>query len=195
VVTSTGVRDAGLFQPAARDERYAPFEGAGAISAWQLTLPAELRRFDYSTIADAVLHLDYTARPGVRQDAVVADLQRRFAAATERTLARSISLRHDLPSAWAAFQAGQPLSARMDKEWLPYYAQTATVTVQAVELYGISGSDLTRGPSPVDAAAAAALTQELAETGACTVAVPEDGAVVRRDGTADPYLVVRYTIS
>lgn len=194
VVTSTAVRDAGLFQPAARDERYAPFEGAGAISTWQLSLPAELRRFDYGTIADAVLHLDYTARPGVRQDAVVADLRQRFAAAGERTLARSVSLRHDVPSSWAAFQAGQPLTARIDKAWLPYYAQSATVTVQAVELYGIAGSELTPGPAPADAAALAALTAELAATGGCTVTVPADGTVVRRDGTADPYLVLRYTI-
>src|SRR4051812_27145767 len=73
-------------------ERYAPFEGAGAISTWQLSLPAELRRFHYGTISDAVLHLNYTARPGVRRDAVVADLRERFASAADRTLARSVSL-------------------------------------------------------------------------------------------------------
>ena len=35
IVTSTAQNDAGLFEPTLRDERYLPFEGAGAISTWQ----------------------------------------------------------------------------------------------------------------------------------------------------------------
>jgi hypothetical protein len=197
VVTSTGVRDAGLFDAAARDERYAPFEGAGAVSTWQLSLPADLRRFDYTTISDAVLHISYTARPGVRRDAVVADLRDRFAAAAGGPLARSFSLRHDFPTDWAAFLAGRDLSVRIAKDWLPYFAQSAAVTIGAVELYGISGEDLTRGPSPVPSDppdGLEALTHQLAETGAFTLPVPADGTVVRRDTTVDPHLVVRYTI-
>ena len=46
----------------------------------------------------------------------------------------------------------------------------------------------------IDDAALAALTEELAATGVFTVAVPADETVVRRDGTADPHLIVRYTI-
>src|SRR5262249_9753542 len=34
MVTSTAQNDAGLFEPNMRDERYLPFEGAGAISTW-----------------------------------------------------------------------------------------------------------------------------------------------------------------
>lgn len=197
VVTSSGVRDAGLFDASARDERYAPFEGAGAISTWQLGLPADLRRFDYTTISDAVVHISYTARPGVRRDAVVADLRERFATATGSPLARSFSLRHDFPMDWAAFLAGEELSVTIRKDWFPYFAQNAAVTLHAVELYGISGEDLTRGPSPVPSdppEGLEALTADLAGTGAFTVGVPADGAVVRRDVPVDPHLVVRYTI-
>ena len=38
-----------------------PFEGAGAISDWSLTLPKTLRVFDYTTISDVIVHIDYTA--------------------------------------------------------------------------------------------------------------------------------------
>src|SRR5262249_55221265 len=62
IVTSTGQNDAGLFEPAMRDERYLPFEGAGAISNWKLELPIAFKTFDYGTISDVILHLRYTAR-------------------------------------------------------------------------------------------------------------------------------------
>ena len=32
---------AGMFETNLRDERFLPFEGAGAISSWTLTLPSE----------------------------------------------------------------------------------------------------------------------------------------------------------
>ena len=52
----------GMFETNLHDERFLPFEGAGAISTWTLTLPNELRAFDYSTISDVILHVRYTAR-------------------------------------------------------------------------------------------------------------------------------------
>lgn len=64
IATSTGQNDAGLFELNFRDERYLPFEGAGAISSWHLKLNPDLPQFDYNTISDAVLHIGYTAREG-----------------------------------------------------------------------------------------------------------------------------------
>ena len=51
-----------LFETNLRDDRFLPFEGAGAISTWNLSLPGQLRAFDYSTISDVILHLRYTGR-------------------------------------------------------------------------------------------------------------------------------------
>ena len=56
--------DAGVFELSFRDERYLPFEGAGAVSQWRIQLPQGERSFDYRTITDVVLHLRYTARDG-----------------------------------------------------------------------------------------------------------------------------------
>ena len=42
IVTSSGNNDSGLFETNLRDERFLPFEGAGAESTWKLDLPAEL---------------------------------------------------------------------------------------------------------------------------------------------------------
>ncbi|HEX9640672.1 MAG TPA: neuraminidase-like domain-containing protein, partial [Candidatus Krumholzibacteria bacterium] len=63
IATSGAQNDAGLFELNFRDERYLPFEGAGAVSRWRLEL-SDARQFDYHTISDVVLHLSYTARDG-----------------------------------------------------------------------------------------------------------------------------------
>lgn len=61
IATSTAQNDAGVFELNFRDERYMPFEGAGAISEWNLSLPKNFRQFDYQTINDVILHISYTA--------------------------------------------------------------------------------------------------------------------------------------
>src|ERR1700732_3190246 len=51
IVTSSAQGDTGLFETNLHDERYLPFEGTGiAGSQWQLTLPSEVRLFDFDTI-------------------------------------------------------------------------------------------------------------------------------------------------
>lgn len=64
IATSTAQNDSGLFELSFRDERYLPFEGAGAISKWHLELPKEANGFDFDTISDVVIKLLYTAREG-----------------------------------------------------------------------------------------------------------------------------------
>jgi hypothetical protein len=59
--TSTAQADAGVFELNFRDERYLPFEGAGAVSEWKLELPSHFRPFDYQTISDVILSISYTA--------------------------------------------------------------------------------------------------------------------------------------
>jgi len=61
IAASTAQNDAGVFQLNFRDDRYMPFEGAGAISSWKLSLPKNFRQFDYNTINDAIIHISYTA--------------------------------------------------------------------------------------------------------------------------------------
>jgi hypothetical protein len=54
----------GVFELNFHDERYLPFEGAGAISKWRLELPDQFRQFDYDTITDVILRLRYTSVDG-----------------------------------------------------------------------------------------------------------------------------------
>ena len=61
IATSTARNDGGVFELNFRDERYLPFEGAGAVSRWEIELPKSFRQFDYQTISDVILGISYTA--------------------------------------------------------------------------------------------------------------------------------------
>jgi hypothetical protein len=91
-----------MFELNFRDERYLPFEGAGAISEWQLELPSLIRMFDYDTISDVIIHISYTAKDdGSFKNTVephIADALTTFA--TDSGLYRLFSLRHEFPNAF-----------------------------------------------------------------------------------------------
>ena len=46
------------------NERYMPFEGAGAVSEWSIELDSDAQQFDLETLSDVVIHIRYTAREG-----------------------------------------------------------------------------------------------------------------------------------
>ena len=104
IVTSTAQNDPGLFESNLRDERYLPFEGAGAISSWRLELPSTIRQIDYDTISDVVLHVRYTARDGggrLRELASL-DVEERLG---QLAPVRLFSVRHEFGTEWAKFKS------------------------------------------------------------------------------------------
>ena len=108
IATSTGSGDAGMFELNFRDERYLPFEGAGAIGTWELELLQAIRPFDYDTIADVVIHLSYSARDGgesfketVNKQLIAALNGPKPLFDPDATMNRLFSLRHDFPDAWS----------------------------------------------------------------------------------------------
>jgi hypothetical protein len=65
VAAAGAQNDSGAFELSLKDERFLPFEGAGAIATWQLVLPPrDFPPFDYASIADVVLTLKYTSCEG-----------------------------------------------------------------------------------------------------------------------------------
>jgi len=103
IATSSGQNDSGVFQLDFRDERYLPFEGAGAISTWHIELPQANNDFDLQTVSDVVLHLSYTAREGTTTFRTQAGASLALLPEGERTFARAFSVRHDMPDAWHAY--------------------------------------------------------------------------------------------
>lgn len=106
VVTSSGQADSGLFETNLHDERYLPFELSGVISQWRVDLPADVRQFDFDTIADVVLHIRYTARAGGEplKSGAVKNLQTLINNAQTVGSVRLLSVRHEFPNEWAKFR-------------------------------------------------------------------------------------------
>jgi Tc toxin complex TcA C-terminal TcB-binding domain len=147
IVTSTGQNDSGLFETNLRDERYLPFEGAGVISEWQLTLPAnpskkEPCQFDYNTISDVILHIRYTAREagGSLKIGAIANLKTRIEAAQTTGSVRLFSIRHEFPTEWAKFQNTPatpviPLTLTLRPEHYPFWSQGNLEIIKRADLF------------------------------------------------------------
>jgi hypothetical protein len=114
IATSKAQSDAGVFELSFHDERYMPFEGAGAVeSQWTLELPASFRPFDYQTISDVVLTIHYTALddPSLRKavSGQLAQVEKAIVDALgKRRIGRLFSLRQEFPSAYGALLASPP---------------------------------------------------------------------------------------
>jgi len=163
MVASSGRDDAGVFD-AAGDNRVLPFELAGAISTWSLSLPGQgpdgLRVFDYDTISDVVLHLRFSARHDAGLAAEARQRLERLRAGTNGTVGRVrlFSLRHEFPSEWAAFKSADggeaPLTLTLRPEHFPYWAG-GQVEVENVDLFAPpprAGVDVEPLPLPGGAA-------------------------------------------
>jgi hypothetical protein len=105
-VTSTGVQDAGLFEPNLQGDQLLPFEGAGIVSTWAVHLPLKTNRLDRRSLTDVTLHVRYTARDGgdasrdMRLQELLAD--------DALTRNRLVHVRRDFVDAFQAFIAAAP---------------------------------------------------------------------------------------
>jgi peptidoglycan hydrolase-like protein with peptidoglycan-binding domain len=146
IATSRGQDDAGLFQLSFDDPRLLPFEGAGAISTWRLSLPPENNRFDLSSVSDVVMHLRYTAREGsttlaaAARDAVDAILPKSGAAL--------FSARRDFPDAFYRLAhpnagAQNELVLNLVRQRFPFTVRDRPVVALSLDLFviGQDGAD------------------------------------------------------
>jgi hypothetical protein len=148
IVTSSAQSDTGLFETNLHDDRYLPFEESGvAGSQWQLTLPADVRQFNFDTITDVIVHVRYTAREGgaALKAAAVQNLQSLIDKAQTVGSVCLFSIRHEFPSQWAKFQSttigtqspSAELQIALTPELYPYWAQgiVGSGPLKAVEFF------------------------------------------------------------
>ena len=141
IAASTGVNDSGQFEFSFRDERYLPFEGAGAISTWRLDLPSRLRLFDYATIPDVILHLSYRALDdGAFRDAVESGLVDTLTTYASTTgMHRLFSLRHDFPDAFNRLLhpvgTAQETTFDLGRQHFPYFLSGQNLTISGVSIF------------------------------------------------------------
>lgn len=135
IATSTGQRDGGLFELNFRDERYLPFEFAGAVGRWRIELPPENNHFDLDTLSDVIMHLSYTAREGGEV------LRRAANAVAQQHLpgdgVRLFDLKQELPEAWPLFSeegARKPVRIKLSQNMFPFLPGHRDVSIERIGL-------------------------------------------------------------
>jgi len=167
VATSHGQNDAGMFELNFNDERFLPFEGAGAASEWRIELPRENNQFDLATVSDVVLHVRYTATPSGDANLINA-AKNHVAAVLPSAGRRLLVLNHEFGTAWQRFLhpdegADQTLSFTLGREHLPFYARGKNINLTKVDLI-----------------------VESPETGSFAVKLKVPGAAAASDGAMNP---------
>ena len=148
IVTSGGTNDSGMFETNLRDERFLPFEGAGAISTWNLSLPARAavvrlhRRSPTSSCTSATP----PGRQAIRSAAqATKELKAMLDTAGQSSQALLFCLRYDFPTQWSAFVNGTgDFSRHAGQAVLPVLRcrAPAKLTVDALTLYADSAGTL-----------------------------------------------------
>ena len=140
IATSSGQADSGMFEVSFRDDRYLPFEYAGAASRWRIELPQENNQFDLDTLSDVVLHLGFTAREGgeLLRHAANETAQRHLPGAG----VRFFDVRHELPDEWAALRSDVPgerphreLPLRMSRGMFPFLPGRSAIRIHRLDLF------------------------------------------------------------
>jgi hypothetical protein len=158
IVTSSAREDSGLFEVNFRDERYLPFEGAGAISTWRIELPTEFRQFDYDTISDVIIHVRYTAREGGAnfKDTVETELKTALESMVleigKTGLFRLFSAKREFPNQWHQFlhpKAGEAnhMDFKLEEKFFPFQFKGKITKITCQKLFiklkdAISTNDL-----------------------------------------------------
>ncbi len=142
IATSTAQNDAGVFQLNFNDSRYMPFEGAGAISTWKLSLPKSFRQFDYNTINDVIIHISYTAeydelfRDNVEEqnDAIEGTLTNIL---KNNSLSRTFSFRQEFSTDFNRLTqqpVNQPIIIKIENKHFPLFMNGKSLKVDKAKL-------------------------------------------------------------
>jgi hypothetical protein len=136
IATSHGEYDNGLFTLKFDDERFLPFEGAGAVSSWDISMPRGHNQFDYSTLTDVILHINYTALEGGEALGTAAKVHLDGVLSGGGILL--VGLKQCFPDAWENFlnptPSGSPqvLTCTLTKEHYPFLARTHEIELTGV---------------------------------------------------------------
>jgi hypothetical protein len=198
VVTSSALGDTGLFETNLHDDRYLPFEGAGAISTWTISLP-QIPGWDYTTMTDAKLVFRYTARDGGQ------DLSGPATKNVQDTLKQAmppllLSLRHDFPDEWWRFTSvggTNPFTAALLIQHFPYLVSTVkAIGIDRVTVYSGDGGQLSSASIPLAANDLTDMAAKLKSQGSYALSLPQDQqGILNSAQTGDVYLMVDYHIA
>jgi hypothetical protein len=148
VALTSPVAATGVFELDAQADLLNPFEAAGVDTTWELQMPKAANPFDYGSIADVQITVDYTAlhHPDYRSQVI-----ERLNANLGRSGDRSFALRRDFPDAWYALlnpsAEATARTARFTVDPSDVPSNLNDVTVTQVALYLVPGDSASPLPA------------------------------------------------
>ncbi|SHF57240.1 hypothetical protein SAMN05443144_11063 [Fodinibius roseus] len=124
----------GFFELAAEGEMMRPFEGRGVDTTWELEMPKAANAFDYSSIADVLLTIEYTA---LHSD----DYRRQVIQQLDQSVSseRSFSFSDNFPDQWYDLhnpdQTDAPMAVQFDMRRQDFPPNFSGLEIQQVLLY------------------------------------------------------------
>jgi hypothetical protein len=126
-----------------QNEMRRPFESDGVAASWLLELPKAANQFDYNTIADVLITIDYTALySDDYRRRVIANLDRRFSAD------RAFSFRRDFPDQWYDLnhpeQSNEPMVVQFETLRGDFPANIEGIQIKHAVLYFVRKDGFTK---------------------------------------------------
>ena len=186
IAFTSPVSATGIFELDAQSDLLYPFEAMGVDTTWELQLPKAANPFDYSTISDVQLTIDYTALSSFDYRVQVIDS---LNSARTRSGDRAFALRRDFPDAWyqlfnpPAEASSRSVTITLDKTDVP--SNLTAVTVSQVALYLVPASTVATPFPPV--------TAQVSHLGAGGSAQLTGGLASTRRGNAPQWLAIAGT--
>jgi len=168
IAVCSGQSDSGTFELNFHDDRYLPFEGAGAISSWSFSLPQHdtYRQFNYESITDVIIQLRYTSIDGGAK--LMAGAQGKVARyigaatyiGTSGGLFALFDLKNEFAASWAKMMTDQAANGatqgatldlpKLDEKLPVFVPRGTTVQALASDVYLVSdGKFSSDATSPV----------------------------------------------
>jgi hypothetical protein len=134
-ISLTSPRDAtGVFELDPQSDLLLPFEGSGVAASWELQMPRAANPFDYGSIGDVLVTIDYTAVDSF-------DYRQEVIAALDPTQLgeRGYSFRNDLPDAWYALnnpdQSDTPMTVTFRTELDDFPPNLTKLDIRNITLF------------------------------------------------------------
>jgi hypothetical protein len=182
IALSVPINGTGTFTFEQQPELTNPFESQGVDTVWEFRMPRAANPFDFRTLADVLVTIDYTALESADyRERVVRQLERRMAGD------RALSLRRDFPDAWWDLhnpeQTTTPLAVSFQTGRTDFPPTLTDLVVEHVALLVVSGEAIPPEAVP--------LKLRFVEAGTTAslggAAMPVDRLVSTRRGNGGPW--------
>lgn len=134
IALSSPINATGLFELQSESDILFPFEGNGVDAIWQFEMPKAANHFDYSTIADVLMTIEYTAlNSNTYRQQVIKQLDRHFSADMP------FSFRNEFADKWYELhnpeQSDSPITVNFDTLRENFPPNIDNLRIQQVVLY------------------------------------------------------------